>query len=49
MKLKWEIKRFVDPIHERPFLNPQNKTYPEQITQQDLWLPYSSDKDETPF
>lgn len=50
MKMLWSIKRFVDPLGEFPYLNPQGVQ--KQTFQQELRLPYSDSDlnfDETPF
>lgn len=50
MKMLWSMKRFIDPLSEWPFLDPQkkNKFRTNNITEQDLWLPFADDKDVDP-
>lgn len=49
MKMKWEIKRFVDPINEFPYLNPQRMFVNNKDIE--LRLPYADDIsiDDLPF
>jgi twinkle protein len=48
MKMLWSIKRFVDPISELPYLDPQrNNIHKQKLKEQNLWLPYA-DNDLTP-
>lgn len=49
MKMKWEIKRFVDPINEFPYLNTQKGNSVNK--ELELRLPYADDLnfDEPPF
>lgn len=51
MKMLWSMKRFIDPLSEQPYLNPQRKNRNQQVfTEQELWLPYSEKDDgEAPF
>lgn len=49
MKMLWSMKRFVDPISEKPFLNPQGTKPNNQGSQRDLWSPYADDIDDPPF
>lgn len=53
MKMLWAMKRFVDPIKELPFLDPQrNNIHKQRLKEQELWLPYADDDkidEETPF
>lgn len=48
IKMLWKMKRFVDPVHEHPFLNPQGNK-PRNEGRRDLWTPYSDDIEEPPF
>lgn len=51
-KMLWSIKRFIDPLSEQPYLNPQGKNRSRQSnsTQKDIWFPYPEDNDiEPPF
>lgn len=55
MKMLWSIKRFVDPIKELPYLDPQrNNVHRQRLKEQDLWLPYADNnkldsEEENPF
>lgn len=51
MKMLWKIKRFVDAIHEKPYLNPKIEKPPTDIKNNQQWtrLPYADDTDEPPF
>jgi twinkle protein len=51
IRMKWEMKRFVDPISGLPYLDPQKRNiHIQNNVQQDLRLPYSDTlDDETPF
>jgi twinkle protein len=53
IRMKWETKRFVDPISGLPYLDPQKRNILQQNnSQQELRLPYSDNEwglDETPF
>jgi len=52
IRMKWDIKRFVDYISDLPFLDPQKSNIHKKThAEQDMWLPYS-DSDlnlESPF
>jgi twinkle protein len=53
IRMKWEMKRFVDPISGLPYLDPQKRNiHAQNNSQQELRLPYSDNDinfDETPF
>jgi twinkle protein len=53
IRMKWEMKRFVDPISGLPYLDPQKRNiHIQNNTQQELRLPYSDNDlnfDENPF
>lgn len=49
MRMKWSMKRFVDPISDQPYLNPQKKKNISS-TPQNLWNPFKDNEDfESPF
>lgn len=51
IKMKWSIKRFVDPLTENPFCDPKNKNKKDNdFIQRDLRLPYLDNPDtDLPF
>lgn len=53
IRMKWEMKRFVDPISGLPYLDPQKRNiHIQNNRQQELRLPYSDSDlsfDENPF
>lgn len=49
MRMNWQMKRFTDPLNDRPFLN-TNRLPPIQSAPQNLWKPYKDDEtDDSPF
>jgi len=49
LKLKWETKRFIDPISGVPFLNLYNKYDPNKSTDTNYKLPYKDNDTDLPF